>query len=68
VLTGKLSSFTRADAEQLIKRLGGRVSEIVSRSTDYVLVGEDPGSKYEKALNLGIRLLSEEEFKMLVGG
>jgi DNA ligase (NAD+) len=68
VLTGKLSSFTRADAEQLIKRLGGRVSEIVSRSTDYVLVGDDPGSKYEKALNLGIRLLSEDEFKMLIGG
>jgi len=68
VLTGKLSSFTRAEAEQLIKGLGGMVSEIVSRSTDYVLVGDDPGSKYEKALNLGIRLLSEDEFKMLIGG
>ncbi|MCL5986093.1 MAG: NAD-dependent DNA ligase LigA [Actinobacteria bacterium] len=68
VLTGKLSSFTRAEAEQLIKRLGGRVSESVSKSTDYVLVGEEPGSKYDKALNLGVRILSEDEFKKLIGG
>lgn len=66
VLTGALSGMTRSDAEQKIKQRGGKTSGSVSRTTDYVIVGENPGSKYDKALQLGVRTLSEAEFmKML---
>lgn len=66
VLTGTLSSFTRSDAENLIKKLGGRVSSSVSKKTDYVVVGAEPGSKYDKARQLGLTILDEEEFKRLL--
>ena len=66
VLTGVLSGMTRSDAEQKIKQRGGKTSGSVSRNSDYVIVGENPGSKYDKALQLGVRTLSEAEFvKML---
>ena len=66
VLTGALSNYSRDEAAKLIKERGGKVSSSVSKATDYVLVGEDPGSKYEKAKKLGIQILSEEQFhKML---
>jgi DNA ligase (NAD+) len=66
VLTGALSGMTRSDAEQQIKQRGGKTSGSVSRNTDYVIVGENPGSKYDKAFQLGVRTLSEAEFvKML---
>ncbi|RJQ28601.1 MAG: NAD-dependent DNA ligase LigA [Peptococcaceae bacterium] len=67
VLTGALSGFTRQQAQELIERLGGKVSSSVSRSTDYVVVGEDPGSKYAKALSLGVAILDEEGFIKIAG-
>jgi DNA ligase (NAD+) len=66
VLTGTLENYSRELAASLIKERGGRTSESVSSKTDFVLVGKDPGSKYEKAKKLGISILSEAEFiKML---
>jgi len=67
VLTGTLSGFTRDEASNLIKQMGGRVTSSVSKNTDYVVVGTDPGSKYDKAKKLGIKILNEEEFKKLIG-
>jgi NAD-dependent DNA ligase len=52
----------RSEAEEMVRRLGGRTATSVSHSTDLVVAGEDPGSKYEKARELGIPILSEEEF------
>ncbi|MBE3587662.1 MAG: NAD-dependent DNA ligase LigA [Thermoanaerobacteraceae bacterium] len=67
VLTGTLEHYTRQQAQEIIQRLGGRVSSSVSKKTDYVVVGEDPGSKYDKALALGVPILREEDFRRLVG-
>jgi len=67
VLTGELASFTREQAKEKIRAHGGAVSSSVSKMTDYVVVGADPGSKYDKAKKLGIAILSEEEFVKLVG-
>lgn len=66
VFTGTLKSMTRAQAEALVKAAGGRVSSNVSRKTDYVIVGEEPGSKLERARALGVTVLSEEEFRKLI--
>jgi len=66
VLTGSLEELTRSEASSLIKERGGKVSGSVSKKTDFVLVGEDPGSKYEKALELGIEVLDEKAFKALL--
>lgn len=65
VLTGGLKGYTRQEAQELVERLGGRVSSSVSKKTDLVVAGEDPGSKYEKALKLGIEIVDEEGFKNL---
>jgi DNA ligase (NAD+) len=62
VLTGTLSDLPRADAEEFIRRHGGRVSGSVSAKTSYVIAGEAAGSKLEKARSLGVRVLSEVEF------
>jgi DNA ligase (NAD+) len=67
VLTGSLDSMTRDEARGLIEERGGRVSSSVSKNTDVVVVGKDPGSKQEKAKSLGIQTLSEDEFKKMVG-
>ncbi len=67
VLTGGLSSLSRDDAKDLIVRLGGRVSGSVSRKTDFVVVGEDPGSKADDAKRLGVKTLDEAAFLKLVG-
>ncbi|MCK8816065.1 NAD-dependent DNA ligase LigA [Natroniella sulfidigena] len=66
VLTGKLADFTRAEAKREVTELGGRVTGSVSGQTDYLVVGENPGSKYDKAQKLGVEILSEEEFKNIV--
>ncbi len=67
VFTGALSSMTREEAKRLVESLGGRVSNSVSRKVDYVVVGESPGSKYDKARSLGIKTIDEKEFLKLVG-
>ena len=68
VLTGALERFTRKEAEEAVLARGGRVSGSVSRKTDYVVVGRDPGSKYEKARELGVTVLDEREFERLLEG
>lgn len=66
VLTGSLKDYTRSEAASLIKERGGKTSSSVSENTDYVIAGEDPGSKYDKAKKLGIKVLSEEEFSRML--
>jgi DNA ligase (NAD+) len=66
VLTGTLQTMTREQAEEAIERLGGRVSGSVSKKTAYLVVGEDAGSKLDKARSLGVQTLTEEEFKALI--
>ncbi len=66
VLTGKLETMTRDEARQQIESAGGKVAGSVSSKTDYVVAGESPGSKMEKARSLGIAVLSEADFKALV--
>ncbi|MGB9696293.1 MAG: NAD-dependent DNA ligase LigA [Ignavibacteria bacterium] len=67
VLTGTLENYTREVATELIEKFGGRVSASVSKKTDYVLVGADPGSKYEKAKALGVRIIYERDFEKMLG-
>jgi DNA ligase (NAD+) len=62
VFTGALKTLSREEAESKVETLGGRVSSSVSKKTDFVVVGEEPGSKYEKAKELRVKILSEEEF------
>ncbi len=66
VLTGTLESVAREKAKEKIRELGGDVSESVSKKTDYVVVGTEPGSKYEEAKKLGIKILTEKEFLSLL--
>ena len=62
VLTGTLSSMGRNDAKKLIESFGGSLSESVSKKTDILILGENPGSKYDKAKALGIYIMEEAEF------
>ncbi|WP_050606575.1 NAD-dependent DNA ligase LigA [Clostridium niameyense] len=66
VVTGTLSSYSRTEIKEKLTSLGAKISSSVSKKTDYVLVGENPGSKYNKALELGVRVISEEEFKTMM--
>jgi len=66
VLTGTLPSITREEATEKIEALGGHVSSSVSKKTDYVLAGTDPGSKFDKATQLGVRIIDEAEFRKLL--
>ena len=66
VFTGALESMTREEAKNLVERLGGKAASSVSRKVDYVVVGKDPGSKYDKARELGLTIIDEEDFKKLV--
>ncbi|MDP7557305.1 MAG: NAD-dependent DNA ligase LigA, partial [Nitrospinaceae bacterium] len=66
-LTGSLESLTRDEAKEKIAALGGRVTSTVSKKTDYVVVGTDPGSKVEKAKKLGIEVVTEKKLKQMLG-
>jgi DNA ligase (NAD+) len=62
VFTGGLKKLTRPEAEELVRKFGGHPSSSVSQQTDYVVAGSDPGSKYDKAKKLGVKVISEAEF------
>jgi DNA ligase (NAD+) len=67
VLTGKLSSMSRDEAGDLIRGQGGTVSGGVSKKTDYVVAGEEPGSKLKKAIELGVKVIGEDELLGMLG-
>jgi len=67
VFTGALKSFARDEARTLVESMGATTASTVSKKVDFVVAGEDPGSKFDKAKKLGIKILSEEEFKKMVG-
>jgi DNA ligase (NAD+) len=67
VITGTLPGFTRQEAKEFIESHGGRVIGSVSKKTSYVVVGENPGSKFGKAKSLGIRILDEAGLRLLAG-
>jgi len=62
VLTGTLSTLSRDEAKTLIRKAGGDVSSSVSKETDFVVAGENPGEKYDAAQKFGVRILTEKEF------
>lgn len=66
VLTGTLPTMKRSDVTDLIKSLGGKVSGSVNKKLDYLIAGESPGSKFQKAESLGIKIINEDEFKKLI--
>ena len=68
VVTGTLKSFSRVEAKSRIEALGGKVTDSVSSKTDCVVIGEDAGSKLDKANRLGIKTIKEAAFKRLIGG
>ena len=61
-MTGELDSYTREEAKTKIRQLGGEVPNSVSKQTDYLITGKNPGSKYAKAKKLGLKIISEKEF------
>ena len=66
VLTGSLSSLTRDEAKAKIRELGGQFTSAVSKKTDFVVAGSEPGSKYNKAQELGVKIINEEEFLQMI--
>jgi len=66
VLTGTLPSYTRSEASAIIESFGGKTSGSVSKKTDYVLAGDEAGSKLDKAIKLGVKVINEEEFKKMI--
>lgn len=66
VLTGELKSLARGEAKEKIRALGGDISSSVSQNTDFVVVGKNPGSKYDKAKELGVKIIKEEEFLKMI--
>lgn len=68
VFTGELPSFSRLEAERLVRELGANASSSVTKFTDFVVAGKDPGSKYQKAKKLGIKIINEEEFSAMIRG
>lgn len=66
VLTGEMKGWTRDEAKDIIRKAGGDVSSSVSKNTDYVVAGENPGSKYDKAKELGVKIIDENEFSKMI--
>jgi DNA ligase (NAD+) len=66
VFTGTLSSMAREEAEGRVKQYGGKATSSVSKKTDFVVVGENPGSKYEKARKLGVKMITEDDFLAMI--
>jgi DNA ligase (NAD+) len=67
VITGTLPTFSREDAKEFIESHGGKVTDSVSKKTSYLVLGEAPGSKFEKAKSLGVKIVGEDELKKLAG-
>jgi DNA ligase (NAD+) len=67
VITGTLPSLSRDQARELIKQNGGKASSSVSKQTDYVLAGSEPGSKYDTAEKLGVKIIDEKTFLTMLG-
>ena len=67
VITGTLPTFSRDDAKEFIESHGGKVTDSVSKKTSYLVLGEAPGSKFEKAKSLGVKIVGEDELKKLAG-
>lgn len=67
VVTGTLEKFTRQEIKEAITQAGGKVSSSVSKKTDYVLAGENPGSKFDKAKKLGVEVINEKQFLDMIG-
>jgi DNA ligase (NAD+) len=67
VFTGSLSSFSREEAQEVVVSLGGNASSSVGKNTDFVVCGQEPGSKFDKAKKLGVKIIDETEFKKMVG-
>ena len=65
VLTGTLENYTREQASEIIEKFGGKVSGSVSKKTNYVLAGEEAGSKLTKAQNLGVPIITEQQFNKM---
>jgi DNA ligase (NAD+) len=66
VFTGELSAYSRPEAEELVRRSGGQASSRVSKETDFLIAGDHPGSKYEKARHLGVAIIDEQQFKRML--
>jgi DNA ligase (NAD+) len=66
VFTGELSSMSRTNATKIVESFGGKEVKSVSKNTDFVVVGDSPGSKFEKAQKLGVKILNETEFLALL--
>jgi len=66
VLTGTLEHFTREEAKNAIERLGGRVTGNVTKKTDYLVLGKEPGQKYKKAKEMNVNIIEEKEFKEML--
>ena len=66
VFTGELKNFTREQAKDMIRKRGGSISSSVSRKTDYVVAGKNPGSKYDKARKLRVKIINENEFRDMI--
>lgn len=66
VITGSIEGIARKEIKELIEKMGGRITGSVSKNTDYVIVGENPGSKYEKAVELGIEIIDEDKLKSII--
>jgi DNA ligase (NAD+) len=67
VITGTLPNFSRDDAKEFIESHGGKVTDSVSKKTSYLVLGEEPGSKYEKAKSLGVKIIDQEGLRKLIG-